>query len=465
MPYELLENLDDLRIGLYVKLDCSWWAHPFATSRFKIVSQKDIEIIRGIRKLKLYYDPSLSDHPPEDQSEEEPLESLEDEQVQPIEEVVVAEEDPLLVFQDDFDNLEEDIPLLDFPDPEEIKKARKRLYQDQRTHLKKVEDAYWRVLGKSKDIFKRIGTGHHAAVKNATQLVSNVGAVLQHDQATMTLMDIVSSTGMAEGLSSHALNVCIMSSIIGREMGLSPEELHVLGMGALFHDIGKRLLPMKVNFNATGITMEPDTQSIKLHPEKGAELMAKFKDFPQESLDVIAQHHERLDGSGYPQGLTGNQISLFAQIVMVADEYDELCNAADIEKSLTPHEALAQLYRHIDSKQNKFSNEVILTLIRSMTVFPPGTLVELSDGTIGQVISINLQNPTKPLLLSVHFEGTRPEAVMVDLTEEINLTISRSLRPKEVPPKILEFLSPRRTTIFVHDAEGMPRRAPSTTSG
>jgi len=92
-----------------------------------------------------------------------------------------------------------------------------------------------------------------------------------------------------------------------------------------------------------------------------------------------------------------------------------------------------------------------------MTVFPPGTLVELSDGTVGQVISINLQNPTRPLLLSSHFEGTRPEAIMVDLTEESDLSISRSLRPSDVPPKILEFLSPRRNSIFVHHLQHAPR--------
>lgn len=462
MPYQLLENLDELRIGLYVKLDCSWWAHPFATSRFKIGSQRDIDIIRGIRKLKLYYDPELSDPPQTEQEEANASEYKEDSVTEEEREV-----DVLLSLEETEEKEEPeetDTLCLDLPDPEEIKKARKRLYQDQRTHLKKVEDAYWKVLGKSKDIFKRIGTGHHAAVKNAAQLVSNVEAVLKHEQATMTLMDIVSSTGMAEGLSSHALNVCIMSSLIGKKMGLTSEELHMLGLGALFHDMGKRLLPMKVKFHSTGITMEPDVESIKLHPEKGMELMAKFKDFPPQSLEAIGQHHERLDGSGYPQGLKGDQISLLAQIVMVADEYDELCNAADIDKSLTPHEALAQLYRHIDSQQHKFSKDVILTLIRTMTVFPPGTLVELSDGTIGQVISVNLKTPTRPLLLSSHFEGTRPEAIMIDLTEETQLSISRSLRPSEVPPKILEFLSPRRTSIFVHDSEHLHRPSKHLTS-
>jgi HD-GYP domain-containing protein (c-di-GMP phosphodiesterase class II) len=454
VPYQRLENLDELRIGLYVKLDCSWWAHPFANSRFKIVSKKDIEIIRGIRKLKLYYDAELSDPLPSEQPE---TEEIEDTELAEVDQANSAEdfleEDTFFTIQDEEQGIEETIPFIQEPDPEEIKKNRKRLYQDRKTHLKKVEDAYWKVLGKSKDIFKRIGTGHHAAVKNAAQLVTNVGAVIQHEQATMTLMDIVSSTGMAEGLSSHALNVCIMSSIIGKEMGLSPDELHMLGLGALFHDMGKRLLPMKVNFHSTGITMIPDPASSKLHPEKGKELMGKFKDFPLPSLEIIIQHHERLDGSGYPNGLTKDQISLMAQIVMVADEYDELCNSAEIEKSLTPHEALSQLYKHVDSQKHKFSKEVILTLIQTMTVFPPGTMVELSDGTIGQVVSVSLNNPTKPLLLSSHFAGTRQEAIMVDLSEELNLSITRSLKPGEVPPKILEFLSPRRASLFVHPAE------------
>ena len=459
MAYQLLKNLDELRIGLFVKLECSWWSHPFATSRFKIISAKDIEAIRNIRKLKLYYDPQLSDSA----SKQPPVDEyafIVDHQDQPGSEEIHEDDEgefPLDLEQEV--DVEPDYPATQEPerpselsefDSDEIRKNRKRIYQERRANLKKVEDAYWKVLGKAKDIFKRVGAGHLTAVKSSIQIVSNINEVLQRDQATMTLMDVVSSTGMTEGLSSHALNVCILSTIVGREMGLSNEDIHILGMAALFHDMGKRLLPMKVKFHASGITMQADAESNRLHPEKCRDLLIKYKEFPRQSGEIIFQHHERLDGSGFPQGLRNDEISLSAQILMVADEYDELCNSSDPEKSLTPHEALAQLYRSIDIERPKYSREVILAFIRTLTVFPPGTLVELSDGTFGLVISVNMRFPTQPLLLSSHYEGLRQEALMIDLAQETHLQITKSLRPKDLPPKVLEFLSPRRTSLFIH---------------
>ena len=459
MGYQRLNNLEDLRIGLFVKLECSWWSHPFATSRFKIMSAKDIEAIRKIRKLKLYYDPQLSDppskHPPVDD-----YAFIVDNQEPPAQEEAPEDDEEAFTLdpEQEFDaepnhrsaqKPEPSSDLFGF-DPDEVRKNRKRIYQERRTNLKKVEDAYWKVLGKTKDIFKRVGAGQLAAVKNSSQIVSNINEVLQREQATMTLMDVVSSTGMTEGLSSHALNVCILSTIVGREMGLGNEELQVLGMAALFHDMGKRLLPMKVKFHASGITMQADAESNRLHPEKGRDLLNKYKEFPKDSGEVIFQHHERLDGSGFPRGLRNEEISLSAQILMVADEYDELCNSADPEKSLTPHEALAQLYRSIDIQRPKYSRDVILAFIRTLTVFPPGTLVELTDGTFGLVISVNMKFPTQPLLLSSHYEGLRQEALMIDLAQETHLQITKSLRPRDLPPKVLEFLSPRRTSLFIH---------------
>lgn len=461
MGMQSLDNLDELRIGLYVKLECSWWAHPFATSRFKIASQKDIEAIRKIRKLKLYYDPLLSD-PPFGEGQESPHDETTASSDEPFPELTQLDElEPEPQSEPEPEEGREFSVLLSIPNAEDIKKDRKRLYDERRSHLKRVEDAYWKVLGRSKDIFQRVSNGHGEGLKGAAQMVSNVADVLNHDLATMTLMDVVSSTGMTEGLTSHALNVCIISTVVGRELGLSDEELHILGMGALFHDMGRRLLPMKVTFQTAGISMTADLESVKLHPEKGKVLMETFPKFPRESLDIIYQHHERLDGSGYPQGLKGDRISRLAQIVMVADEYDEYCNSSNPEHCLTPHEALSRLYKFTKTHSGKFPEEVILAMIRTLSVFPPGTLVELTDGTIGIVTSINVKAPTKPLILISHYEGTRLEALAVNLAEETSVSIKRTLRPKDVPSKVLEFLSPRRTSVFLHP-DRMPKMAAQT---
>ncbi|MGB0911125.1 MAG: HD-GYP domain-containing protein, partial [Nitrospirales bacterium] len=317
--------------------------------------------------------------------------------------------------------------------------------------FKKVEDAYWRILGESKDIFKGVSGGNAKGLKQAAQVVSNLSAVIENPGASMTLMDVVSSHGMSKGISHHAINVCILSMMTGRTLGLSSDELNALALAALFHDIGQRFLPVKVKFEGSGIMTQADSKTLPLHPAQGKELLDTFLDFPKESVEAVYQHHERLDGSGYPLGLKDEQISSLAKIIMVIDEYDDLCNAPNPQASLTPHEALSRLFKaNHDKGTSKFSIDVILAIIQSLSLFPPGTIVELNDGSIGIVTSINMKTPTKPLILLYVEDTPKHEAVMVDLAEEGTLSIVKSIRPKDLPPNILEHLSPRRMSIFIH---------------
>ena len=435
-----LTNLDELRIGLYVKLECSWWRHPFTKNQFKILSQKEISTIREIKKLNILYDPDLSDPCIEDtQAPDIPL-------TVDAEEIEQEQENPLLDQEQEDEHAVEETEF-----QSEKKETRRRAFHEHRQHYKKVESAYWRILGESKDIFKGVSEKNAKGIKQAGQIVSNLGAVLEDPNSTMTLMDVVSSHGMSKGVSYHALNVCILSMITGRTLGLPKDQLHALALAALFHDIGQRFLPVKVKFEGSSIVTQVDPQTLPLHPEQAKELLHVFADFPEESLEAVYQHHERLDGSGYPLGLPDQHISRLAKILMVIDEYDELCNASNPLFSLTPHEALARLFKtNNDTETCKFSIDVILAMIQSLSIFPPGTIVELNDGSFGIVTSININSPTKPLVLLYVADVPKHEAVLVDLAEEESLSISKSIRPKDLPANILEHLSPRRMSIFIH---------------
>ncbi len=439
MAFIELTNLDDLRIGLFVKLECSWWNHPFTKNTFKVQSQKEIKTIRSIKKLKLFYDPSLSTPLPEETPESEDVAlpvvfiEVEEEAIPPPQEV----EQPI-----------EEVAI-----PPEVKEQRRQAFHDHRQRFKKVENAYWRILGESKDIFKGISGGGNKkkGLKQAEEVVSNLGAVLEDPNATMTLMDVVSSHGMSKGISYHAINVCILSLITGKTLGLSKDQLNALALAALFHDIGQRFLPVKVQFEGSGIMTQADPKTLPLHPGQGKELLDTFVDFPKESIEAVYQHHERLDGSGYPLGLKNNQISELAKIVMVIDEYDDLCNSSNPQTSLTPHEALSRLFKANQHKETcRFSIDVILAMIQSLSLYPPGTMVELNDGSIGIVTSINMSTPTKPLVMLYVADMPKHEAMIVDLAEDGLLSISKSIRPKDLSPNILEHLSPRRMAIFIH---------------
>jgi hypothetical protein len=140
---------------------------------------------------------------------------------------------------------------------------------------------------------------------------------------------------------------------------------------------------------------------------------------------------------------------------MVADHYDELCNAPNPETSLNPHAALSRLYRHVVMKgeSSKFCERVVQALVQAIGVYPPGSLVELSDGFMGIVSSINVHQPTKPIVSLYAPWLCRNDGLLVNLAHDAKLEIKRAVHAKDIPEQVLAYLSPRRLAMFVHAAE------------
>ena len=169
-------------------------------------------------------------------------------------------------------------------------------------------------------------------------------------------------------------------------------------------------------------------------------MVEKGFSFPEPSLEAIHQHHERMDGSGYPRGLKGEAIHQFSKIIMVVDAYDELCNNPDLKKSLTPYEAVCSLYA---KRHSEFWEEAVVTLVRSLGVYPPSSIVELSDESIGIISTINFEDRLRPLVLLYAPNIPRNEAIILDLAQETHLSIKKSLRPSELPREVWDYLNPR----------------------
>jgi hypothetical protein len=216
---------------------------------------------------------------------------------------------------------------------------------------------------------------------------------------------------------------------------------------------------MKVRFSMAGMKVESDPELEQRHPEVGRQLMASFPDTGPMVLEMIGQHHERLDGSGFPNGTRADDLSLLTKIVMVADHYDELCNAPDPQTSLSPHAALSRLFRHVVMKResSKFCQEVVQALVQAIGVYPPGSLVELTDGVLGVVSLINIHNPTKPIVLLYAPWLCRNDGMLVNLAHERELEIKQAMHPKDIPEQALAYLSPRRMAMFVHATEPTTR--------
>ena len=153
------------------------------------------------------------------------------------------------------------------------------------------------------------------------------------------------------------------------------------------------------------------------------------------------------DGSGYPFKLAGEKIPLFARYATVADRYDELCNPPKLLDSTPPAQALSRMFK---TEGAHFDPAALASFIKSMGVYPPGSLVELSNGALGLVTSVNRDNTLRPVV-TLWQEKTKPEdAPLIDLAVETELKITRSLRPDELEPEVREYLNPRARTAYFY---------------
>ena len=450
MPFFKVEDIRELRVGTFVKLEGSWFSHPFPTNTFQIKSSDDLATIQALKSVVILQDPERS------ASFDVDVEDVPDENRRPLdhEESLSREEDGEAISDSTFDHPEDDEPLIKESSLSTIL-DRRQDYHEFQNHLRKIEGAYQKILGQGNELFRQLSDRRQSGRKTADAMITSIVTAIQHPNTAMSLIDVVNSNGATWGLSEHALNVCTLSLLIGRQLGLGVEELLELGRGSLFHDVGYRALPMNVRFSAVGMKIQSDPDLGPRHPEVGRQLMASFPDTSPAVLEMIERHHERLDGSGFPNGMRADGLSLSTKIIMVADHYDELCNAPDLQTSLTPHAALSRLFRHVVMKgeSSRFCPEVVQALVQAIGVYPPGSLVELTDGFLGVVARINVHHPTRPTVLLYAPWICRNDGMLVNLSQEPELEIKRALHVKDIPLHALAYLSPRRMAMFVHATE------------
>jgi HD-GYP domain-containing protein (c-di-GMP phosphodiesterase class II) len=224
---------------------------------------------------------------------------------------------------------------------------------------------------------------------------------------------------------SHNINVATISLLIGHALGLSADDLHDLGIGALMHDLGKLRLSQRL-LSKEGRLTSGEFAEIARHPRLGADLLTDRGGVPSDvgphARAVILHHHERFGGSGYPQGQKGDQISLFARICAIADVFDALTTDRPFRAALPPHEAVRTLMSQVSSH---FDPEILQVFINLISLYPPGTVVELDDGRMATVIRANPGHLLRPVVKVV---GTAPQPHhIIDLTTQTTRFIKRPL--------------------------------------
>jgi HD-GYP domain-containing protein (c-di-GMP phosphodiesterase class II) len=221
-------------------------------------------------------------------------------------------------------------------------------------------------------------------------------------------------------LYSHSVNVGIYSAVLGMSLGLNRDQLLDLGIGAILHDIGKTMIRQEVLFKPGKLTDE-EYEHIKEHSMLGYQILKEQPDIPLLSAHCALQHHERLDGSGYPRGLKGEEIHLYGQIVGVADVYDALTSNRVYRKAFLPHEALEKLF----TATGQFDDVLIAKFRDHVALYPIGMMVRLNTGVQAVVVDINSKFPQRPILRVIQDEQGRDiTPYEVDLSQDLTLAIT-----------------------------------------
>ena len=232
----------------------------------------------------------------------------------------------------------------------------------------------------------------------AFQVVTNLDTILDELVDTVTsnpkgLVQIAGLKSYDEYTYHHSLSVSVLSVAIGQAMGLNPREIKRLGRCAMLHDIGKMMIPHE--YISKPAKLSPaEFANVKRHPEIGANYLKKEFIGNEELWNSVRFHHEKVDGTGYPNGLTGKAIPLFSRITSVADVYDALTSYRPYREPMRPPANAIELL--MSETGTAFDLEVVQAFVKRIELYPVGSTVQLSDKRYGRVV--NNKNPMRPSL-------------------------------------------------------------------
>jgi putative nucleotidyltransferase with HDIG domain len=419
-------EIDQLRVGMFIHLDLGWWAHPFALSSFLVTSADQIATIRGLGLKRLRWSPEKSQ---DEGSVEAPSESK-----------VQTE-----CTDDKAAQAPQSGAMQDITSPG----ARRRAdLAAQRAADKLCAQQYGEAGRAWKDAATLLQSSPEQARVTTEGLTQSLLDKMMIDGEVCIRM-LADTTG--DHGSAHALNVTIISMLMGRVFGLSDAEMMDMGVGALMHDIGKLDLPERVRHLA-GHLNPTEQERYREHVALGV-LTAKRMGLTPGAMLVMAQHHEMADGSGFPQRLNIDRMAAAARIVSLVNRYDNLCNPPGSAAGLTPHEALSLIFAQARSK---FDASMLNAFIRMMGVYPPGSLVQLTDDRYASVVSVNSSRPLKPRVLVCDPAVPPEQALVINLEGFPDLGVRRSLKAAQLPAAVHDYLSPRPRVAYFFEPATVP---------
>lgn len=243
-------------------------------------------------------------------------------------------------------------------------------------------------------LFKEVSIGATDIHASTAQVIKNLDRVVDHLVDVLcveTSVDILNLKSHDDYTYHHSLTVGVVSAAIGQQMGISGEDLHCLCKCAVLHDIGKSTIPSDIINKPSKLSSE-EFELMKTHTTAGYDYLAKAVNNDRVVAGALF-HHEKVDGSGYPNGLDGNEIPLWSKIISVADVYDALTSNRPYRTPMQPAEAVEYLMGSIG---RDFDYDVVSSFLKKVDIYPVGSLVSLSNGKEAAVY--NNEQPLRPVV-------------------------------------------------------------------
>jgi putative nucleotidyltransferase with HDIG domain len=349
-------SVSDLRPQMYIHdLNCSWMSHPFLSKRFMLASVRDIKKIIETGITHVYIDTSLG------------------------------------------------LDVADMPSGEAVVQGKEEKPIDMSVSLRRSEPkavAIEEELIQAKRIYKEASTivyatlqdcrlGKQVELEKLEPIVSAISeSILRNPDAIVSLLRIkqADTYTFQHSVAVGTLLISFCRSIKDRS------SIEQVGIGGFLHDIGKMKVPEHI-LNKAGKLDEQEFSIMKRHVNYGCEIVETIAGISAISFSIVAEHHERYDGSGYPHGLKGDEISLYGQMASIVDVYDAMTSTRVYHASIEPTEVMKKL---LESKGQQFNSKLVQYFIRTIGIYPVGSLVKLENGYLAVVIDQHHENLLHP---------------------------------------------------------------------
>ena len=395
--------ISQLRPGMYVSdLNCGWLDHPFMVNQFKVESRDVIEKIRrhGIRQL--YIDTAKG--------------------------LDVAEGVPKAEVKKQIDA---GLQALASKRPEAIKPVR---LEEELSQAKLVKA---QALDITHNMLEDARLGRQIELEQAEPVVEAMAdSVFRNQDALVSLLRVKNAD---EYTFLHSVSVCVLMISFAKSLGMGRGVIHDIAVGALLHDVGKMQINPEVLNKPARLTDE-EFAHMKDHVSLGEAILADQRGLHEVSRRVAAEHHERFDGSGYPRGLKGDEISLYGQMAAIVDVYDAITSHRVYHRGMEPTDALRKLF---EWSEFHFNRKLVHNFIHCVGIYPAGSLVKLESGRIAVVVEQVPGDALHPHVRVVVDHATRGRPVPYDLfLADEGEKIADNASPEELKIDPMNFLTP-----------------------